>query len=84
MELDTLLGYAAGFLTTIAFVPQVVKIWKSRSAHDVSLSTFIAFTIGVALWLAYGFVVKQPPMILWNAVTLVLAGAILAMKLKFD
>ena len=84
MELEKILGYAAGFLTTIAFVPQVVKIWKSRSAHDVSLPTFIAFTIGVALWLAYGFVVKQPPMILWNAVTLVLAGAILAMKLRFD
>ena len=84
MELDTLLGYAAGFLTTIAFVPQVVKIWKSRSAHDVSLPTFIAFTVGVAFWLAYGFVKKEPPMILWNSVTLVLAGAILAMKLKFD
>ena len=84
MELDTLLGYAAGFLTTIAFIPQVVKIWKSRSAHDVSLPTFIAFTVGVALWLAYGFVKEEPPMILWNSVTLVLAGAILAMKLKFD
>ena len=84
MELDTLLGYAAGFLTTIAFIPQVVKIWKSRSAHDVSLPTFIAFTVGVALWLTYGFVKKEPPMILWNSVTLVLAGAILAMKLKFD
>ena len=84
MELDKILGYAAGFLTTIAFVPQVVKIWKSKSAHDVSLPTFIAFTIGVALWLAYGFVMKEPPMILWNSVTLVLAAAILAMKLKFD
>jgi len=84
MELDTLLGYAAGFLTTIAFIPQVMKIWKSRSAHDVSLPTFIAFTVGVALWLTYGFVKKEPPMILWNSVTLVLAGAILTMKLKFD
>jgi len=83
MELDTLLGYAAGFLTTIAFVPQVVKIWKSRSAHDVSLPTFIAFTIGVTLWLTYGFVKKEPPIILWNSATLVLASAILVMKVKF-
>ena len=83
MDVEKLLGYAAGFLTTIAFVPQVMKIWKTRSAHDVSLPTFVAFTIGVALWLTYGFVLKEPPMILWNAVTLVLAGAILAMKLKF-
>jgi MtN3 and saliva related transmembrane protein len=84
METEKLLGFVAGFLTTVAFVPQVVKIWKSRSAHDVSLPTFIAFTLGVALWLTYGFILKEPPMILWNAVTLVLAGAILAMKLKFD
>jgi len=84
METEKLLGFVAGFLTTVAFVPQVVKIWKSRSAHDVSLPTFIAFTLGVGLWLAYGFILKEPPMILWNAVTLVLAGAILAMKLKFD
>lgn len=84
MEFEKILGYAAGFLTTIAFVPQVVKIWKSRSAHDVSLPTFIAFTFGVALWLAYGFVMREPPMILWNSVTLVLATAILAMKVKFD
>lgn len=78
-----MLGYAAGFLTTIAFIPQAVKIWKQKSADDVSLPTFIAFTIGVALWLTYGFVVKEPPMILWNGVTLVFAAAILVMKLKY-
>ncbi|MBC8023925.1 MAG: SemiSWEET transporter [Burkholderiales bacterium] len=83
METSTILGYCAGFLTTVAFVPQVVKIWKARSAHDVSLPTFIAFTLGVALWLTYGFVMKEPPMILWNAVTLVLAAAILTMKVRF-
>ena len=83
MELDKILGYAAGFLTTIAFIPQALKIWKTRSADDVSLPTFIAFTIGVALWLTYGLVVKEPPMILWNGVTLVFAAAILVMKLKF-
>lgn len=83
METTDLIGFAAGLLTTIAFIPQVVKIWRSKSAADVSLVTFIAFAVGVALWLAYGILRQEPPIILWNAVTLVLAGAILAMKVRF-
>lgn len=83
MDTANLIGLAAGFLTTVAFVPQVVKIWKTRSAKDVSLYTFIAFTIGVGLWLAYGILKQEPPIIVWNAATLALAFAILAMKLKF-
>jgi MtN3 and saliva related transmembrane protein len=83
MDTTNLVGLGAGFLTTVAFVPQVVKIWKARSAKDVSLHTFIAFTIGVALWLAYGILKQEPPIIVWNAVTLGLAAAILAMKLRF-
>ena len=83
MELASLVGFAAGFLTTIAFVPQVVKIWRSKSAQDVSLVTFLAFTAGVALWLVFGILQKELPIVVWNAVTLVLAGAILAMKLRF-
>lgn len=83
MDMTDLIGLSAGFLTTIAFVPQVARIWKTKSAKDVSLPTFIAFTIGVGLWLAYGIAKQEPPLIVWNAVTLVLAGAILAMKMKF-
>lgn len=83
MEMTALVGFAAGFLTTIAFIPQVVKIWRSKSADDVSLATFLAFTLGVGLWLLFGILQKEPPIILWNGVTLVLATAILAMKLKF-
>lgn len=78
-----MLGYAAGFLTTVAFIPQAWRIWRTRSAADVSLPTFIAFTTGVALWIGYGFLMKEPPMILWNSVTLVFAAAILVMKVKF-
>jgi MtN3 and saliva related transmembrane protein len=84
MDLTVVVGLAAGFLTTVAFIPQVVKIWKSRSAKDVSLYTFVAFTVGVALWLTYGILKQEWPIIIWNAVTLMLAAAILAMKLKFD
>ena len=81
--MSTAVGLLAGFLTTIAFVPQAWKIWKSKSAKDVSLPTFVAFTSGVALWLAYGILNQELPIILWNAATLVLAGAIVGMKLKF-
>ena len=81
--MSTAVGLLAGFLTTIAFVPQAWKIWKSKSAKDVSLPTFVAFTIGVALWLAYGILSQELPIIIWNTATLVLAGAILGMKLKF-
>ena len=83
MDTTTLIGYAAGFLTTFAFIPQAWKIWKTRSAHDVSLPTFIAFTVGVFLWLTYGLLKSEPPMVVWNGVTLVFAAAILLMKLRF-
>ena len=79
----TALGLLAGFLTTVAFVPQVVKTWKSRSAQDVSLRMFLTFVSGVALWLVYGFVRGDLAMVLANGVTLVLAGSILFFKLRF-
>jgi MtN3 and saliva related transmembrane protein len=83
MDATMIVGFAAGFLTTVAFVPQVTKIWKSRSAKDISVQTFLAFTLGVGLWLVYGILMGELPMIVWNGVTLVLAGAILVMKRKF-
>jgi len=78
------LGLAAGVLTTLAFVPQVIRVWRTRSARDLSLASFAIFTVGVALWLAYGIAIGALPVIVANAVTLVLAGAILVMKLVFD
>lgn len=83
MDAITLIGFIAGFLTTVAFIPQVARIWKSRSATDVSLPAFATFTLGLAGWLAFGILKQDPPIILWNAVTLLLAGAILAMKIRF-
>lgn len=84
MDASLAVGLVAGFLTTVAFIPQVTKIWKSRSAKDVSLHAFLAFTVGVGLWLVYGVMLGEPAMILWNSVTLLLAIAIVVMKLKFD
>src|SRR5205814_9132360 len=83
MDTANLVGFAAGFLTTLAFVPQVLKIWITRSAKDVSLPAFAVFTVGLAGWLAFGILKQDLPIILWNAVTLVLAATILAMKVRF-
>jgi MtN3 and saliva related transmembrane protein len=65
-----MLGFLAGLLTTISFLPQVVKTWKSRSASDLSLGMFFVFSVGVICWLVYGLLLQEMPMILWNAVTL--------------
>ncbi|MGA1264391.1 MAG: SemiSWEET transporter [Prochlorothrix sp.] len=83
MSFVTLLGLAAGACTTIAFVPQLLKTWRSRSARDVSLGMFLIFCLGVVLWLWYGLLKRDLPMIVANAVTLVLAGTILAFKLRY-
>jgi MtN3 and saliva related transmembrane protein len=80
----TLVGSVAAILTTIAFIPQVIKVWKTRSARDVSLGMYALFTTGVALWLAYGLMIGSGPVIVANAMTLLLAGAVLVMKLRFD
>ena len=84
MDSATLIGYFAGFLTTIAFVPQVLKTWKSKSASDLSLGMFLVFSLGVLCWFIYGILLAEVPIVFWNTVTLILALALLIMKLKFD
>jgi MtN3 and saliva related transmembrane protein len=78
-----LVGSLAAFLTTVAFVPQVLKIWRSRSAKDISLPMYVVFTIGVALWLVYGVLLGATPIIIANFVTLLLSVAVLIMKLRW-
>jgi MtN3 and saliva related transmembrane protein len=73
----------AGTLTTIAFVPQLTKTWKTKSAEDISFGMFAIFCTGVLLWLLYGVLIGALPVILANSVTLVLAGAILVLKLRY-
>lgn len=76
------LGFAAGTLTTLAFIPQVVKTWKTGSAEDFSLLWLSFFTIGVGMWLAYGLLLGSMPIYIANGVTLLLLSAILLVKLK--
>jgi MtN3 and saliva related transmembrane protein len=83
MDTIQFVGLAAGMLTTIAFLPQVIKTWKSRSAKDLSLGMFSLFCLGVVLWLAYGFLVSDIPVIAANLLTLMLASTLLFFKLRF-
>lgn len=76
------IGYVAAFCTTIAFVPQAWRVWKTGSTRDLSLAMFAIFTVGVALWLVYGLCVHSGPVVVANAITFVLAGYILTMKLR--
>ena len=78
-----LLGLIAGTLTTIAFFPQLLKTWKSKSAKDVSLVMMITFSLGVCLWIVYGIVIGARPIVATNALTLTLAILILILKIRY-
>jgi MtN3 and saliva related transmembrane protein len=82
MDYNTILGYAASFMTTTAFVPQAYKTWKTKSAKDISLAMFLMFIIGVVLWIIYGFLRNDLPLIFGNIITFSLATVILYYKLR--
>lgn len=77
-------GSAAALLTTAAFVPQAWLTFRTRDVSGISLGMYATFTLGVALWLAYGLLIGAWPVIAANAVTLALSLAILAMKVSAD
>ncbi|WP_299438374.1 SemiSWEET transporter [uncultured Rhodospira sp.] len=83
MILTQAIGFTAALCTTVAFLPQALKAWRTRSVADLSLSTFLVFTIGVACWLVYGILTVDWPIIVANLVTLLLAGSIVVMRLAF-
>jgi MtN3 and saliva related transmembrane protein len=78
-----LLGYIAAVCTTTSFLPQLLHVWRSRSARDISLTTFIVFCLGIVIWLVYGFRVHSLPIILTNAITGLISLGILILKIKF-
>ena len=77
-----IIGLVAGFLTTLAFVPQVYKVWKTKSTESLSLPMYLIFFTGVILWLIYGLHLKSLPMILANSITAVLALGLIILKLR--
>lgn len=84
MSLLDLIGSAAAFLTTASFLPQAWLSFKTRDVSGVSLSMYGVFTVGVALWLAYGLLLGSWPMVIANSITLGLAVMILCMKLLYS
>lgn len=81
--LVTGIGLTAAVLTTLAFLPQVVKVWRSHRADDISLGMYGLFCVGIVLWLVYGVLTDDLPIILANAVTLALAGCVLGLVLRY-
>ena len=76
-------GYAAAFCTTCAFIPQVLRVWRTHSTRDISLKMFLVLVTGLCLWLTYGFRRGELPIIVANGATLMLAGTILFFKLRY-
>lgn len=78
------IGMVAGFLTTASFIPQVVAIWHSKNADAISLPMYSIFLVGIALWFVFGWQSGSLPVMLYNAITFILALAILVMKIAFS
>ena len=83
MNLTDLIGTLAAVLTTISFLPQALHTFRTKDVRGISLGMYSAFTLGVALWLVYGLLLGAWPVVVANAITLLLALAILTMKLRF-
>lgn len=77
------LGYAGATLTTCSFVPQLLRVWRSRSAHDISTGMYVMFIVGLLLWIIYGVGISAWPIVIANSVTALLALSILVLKAHF-
>ena len=83
MNTTELIGYLAAALTTLSFIPQVVQVWRTKHTKDISLGMYSVFTAGIVVWLIYGLLLGSVPIIIANCITIVLAGSVLIMKLKY-
>jgi MtN3 and saliva related transmembrane protein len=83
MDYVTVLGLVAAALTVIAFFPQLMKTWKTKSTKDISLGMFSAFSVGVFLWFVYGISIGDLPVTIANLLTFIQAFIILMFKLKY-
>jgi MtN3 and saliva related transmembrane protein len=82
--MESILGYFAALCTTIAFIPQAVKVFKTKHTKDISLGMFSLLNFGFVLWLVYGIILQSYPIILANAITMVFAIYILITKIRLD
>ena len=83
MQIVDIIGSIAAFLTTASFVPQALHTFRTKDVRGISLGMYSVFTVGVALWLVYGWMLGEIPIVVANAITLSLALAILIMKLRY-
>jgi MtN3 and saliva related transmembrane protein len=82
--MESYLGYFAALCTTVAFIPQAVKVFKTKHTKDISLGMFSLLNLGFILWLAYGLLILSYPIILANSITMIFALYILITKLRLD
>jgi MtN3 and saliva related transmembrane protein len=83
MDLYEILGFLAAILTTISFLPQVIKIYKSKETKSISLTMYVVLSLGILMWLIYGIHLNSLPIILANSVTAILTLFLISMKIKF-
>lgn len=82
MGFVSIIGFGAALCTTIAYVPQVWRIWRTRSTQDISLGMYLVMSLGLVLWLIYGISIASLPIIVANSATLTLTSIILVLKLR--
>lgn len=83
MQASDIVGYCAAALTTASFIPQALHTFQTKDVSGISLGMYSSFTMGVSLWLVYGVLLQAWPIVIANTITLSMAGAILAMKLRY-
>jgi MtN3 and saliva related transmembrane protein len=83
LSLADILGFVAGALVTFSLIPQLIRVFKLRSAREISLLFTSSLLLGVFLWLAYGIYLRLLPVIIWNATSIALVTALLIAKLKY-
>ena len=83
MNIVSIIGFAAGTLTTIAYLAQVLQTLKHRSTKDISLGMYLLLCSGIGMWLVFGILIHSWPVIIANGIALALSGSVLVMKIKF-
>lgn len=78
-----MIGSIAAILTTFAFLPQVIKVIKSKDTESIALGMYLMQVLGIVLWLAHGLVIQDLPLILANSVSFILSGTILVYKIRY-
>ena len=82
--MENIIGYLGAFCTTIAFLPQAIKVYKTKHTKDISLGMFLLLNIGMIIWLFYGLMITSLPVIISNSITSIFGLCILSMKIKLD